>query len=122
MCFFRVNTVMVNIESNPVSVVCLVEDKKVSFEIDSGSYLSTISVTQLDNLNVRVRPTKKRAKGYGNSEIKFLGEIELKVSYNGVFFPHVFLVVNKNHTALLGRDLCQKLGFMHALPLSLIHI
>ena len=106
------------IESKPVTIDCLIQGHQlVNFEIDSGSHLSTINLNKLCNLDVHVRPTKIRAKGYSNSEILFKGEVNLSVKFHSKTIQHTFLVVNDERTSLLGRDLCGKLGIKIQLPI-----
>ena len=80
--------------------------------MDTGSYLSTINESELNYMsNVQIKNTTKRAKGYGNSPIEFVGEVELNLLHNGSFYSHKFLVVNDGQVSLLGRDMCEKLNF-----------
>ena len=61
---------------------CLVNDIPVRFEVDTGSHLSTISLSDLSKIkNVSIRPTSKIAKGYSNNVIQFRGEVALKLKY-----------------------------------------
>ena len=104
------------LDNSPLKLDCFVNGSKVSFEIDTGSYLSTISKSVLNSLqNVVVVPTHKRAKGYGNSFINFEGETELILHYNGKEVIHSFLIVN-HPVSLIGRDLCAKLGIDVVFP------
>ena len=79
--------------------------------------MSTLSKTDLFKIpKFKLEPTLKKAKSYGNTPIKFLGECKLNVNFNGKTVNHKFLVVNENCTSLLGRDLCEKLNFDISIP------
>lgn len=105
------------IEYNPVMLDCLVNNVHISFEVDSGSFLSTINENELGKLNnVNILPTQKRAKGYSNNVIKFRGEVELCISFKGFEIIHKFLIVNRDSISLLGRDLCRKLNIQFMIP------
>ena len=87
------------------------------FEVDTGSYLSTINKNELINLpNVVINETLTKAKAYGNSSIRFLGETELDFQYQKNSFKHTFLIVGGDNVSLLGRDLCAKLNIKLRLP------
>ena len=97
----------------------LINGVKRTFELDCGSGLSIITRKMLDNIkNVRVRPTSQKACDYGNNNIQFVGETLLRVSYNGRSVYHVFVIVNDNHAALIGRDLLAKYGTYVVIPSS----
>lgn len=66
--------------------------------------------------DVNITPTNKRAKGYGDHTIKFVGEVSLRLVHNSVNVSHIFLVVDHNHVSLLGRDVCDKLDLRVAVP------
>lgn len=84
--------------------------------MDTGSHLSTISARDVDRLNVKISPTRKKAKGYGDGIVNFLGKVCLTFKFKNKSFPHTFLVVEKNHISLLGRDLFNKLGAQIVFP------
>ena len=99
------------IGSEPIVVDCEVNKYPVKFEVDTGSYCSTINVLELKNIrNVKINSTSRKAIGYGANVIKFLGETNLNIKCNNVNAEHTFLVVDKNSVSLLGRDLCKKLN------------
>ena len=98
-------------------VECTINNVPVTFELDSGSQLSTINTNYLNKLDKPViKPTAKKGKGYGNNIIQFLGEVSLSVQYNDAEITHKFLVVPNNTVSLFGRDLCEKLNFNIAIP------
>lgn len=66
--------------------------------------------------DVNLRPTNKRAKGYNNQSIQFVGEADLHFKYNNTKLLHTFLIVESNHVSLLGRDICDKLNLHVAVP------
>ena len=81
-------------------------------ECDTGSFLSTINVRDLDGIpGVKINSTNVRAKGYNNNAINFVGECTLSVAYKNIKLTHTFFIVDDNNVNLLGRDLCEKLGF-----------
>ena len=99
------------IERSPVLLNCSVNGVEVDFEVDTGSYLSTISVSQLGAIkNLLIRDTNIKAKGYGNSDIKFIGETKLLFKYKDMQIYHNFLIVEDTQTSLLGRDILAKLN------------
>lgn len=101
----------------PVFIECKVNNVKVNFELDTGSYISTLRKSDLNSMsNSELKPTSKRAKSYGNNPIKFLGECKLNLEFNGRTVSHKFLIVEDNCTSLLGRDLCSKLDFDIKIP------
>ena len=84
----------------------------VKFEVDTGSFLSTINIKELNGIpKVEINDTKVVAKGYSNNEINFVGETRLQFEYLGKKITHKFLVVDSNNVSLLGRDLCSQLKF-----------
>ena len=86
-------------------------DVGVSFELDTGSFISTICTSELSKLGKQlVRPTMLKARSYGQNSIKFLGEVDLSVKFNNKCVVHTFYIVDINHVNLLGRDLCSKLN------------
>ena len=96
---------------------CLVNDVNVSFEVDSGSFLSTINESELNKIkNVHIFPSFKKAKGYSNNVIQFKGEVELSVMYKGYKVNHKFQIVNHNSISLFGRDLCKKFDINILIP------
>lgn len=98
-------------------ITCCVDDVNVDFEIDTGSHLSTINVRDVDRIkNCKILPTSKKAKGYGQGIVKFLGETNLVFECNGISMRHTFLVVGKKHVSLLGRDLCSKMHIQMVFP------
>ena len=114
---------LTRVGNDPVCLKCKVNNKLVNFEIDTGSYLSTININELNNMkNVKVNPTYKRAKGYGNNKINFLGETDLTVKYSSISFIHNFLVVENSSVSLIGRDVCHKLNLKIALDNSDKHV
>jgi len=107
----------VSLDSKPVKINCALNNVKVNLEIDTGSFISTLSKTDLKDLrNYKIVNTTKRAKGYGNSVIKFVGETTLDVKFNNKRVTHTFLIVDSQQVSLLGRDLCKKLNIKIAFP------
>ena len=112
-------TGLVSIITKPLVIPLLVNNLSVPLELDTGSSISTISFDKLREIaNVQIRPTSKRAKGYGQANIRFHGEVDLSVQLNNIKFVHTFLVVNQECVSLLGRDLCHKLHICFSLPVK----
>ena len=89
----------------------------MDFEIDTGSFVSTINIIDVRQIKSAVIvKTQKKAKGYSNTVIKFLGEVKLEVEFNNTKVLHTFLVVASNQNSLLGRDLCDKLQIKMLYP------
>ena len=84
--------------------------------MDTGSHISTISINDVQNICDKIRPTSVKAKGYSGSEIKFLGEVSAKLTYNDLTIQHVFLIVDSKCVPLLGRDVCSKLNINFSVP------
>ena len=75
------------------------------------SLISTINDEKLKEMNnVQIDPTTKRAIGYSNSPIKFMGDTNLNVARNNINVGDTFLIVDSNSVSLLCRDLCSKLN------------
>ena len=89
----------------------------MEFEVDTGSYLSTININDVKRIpNIVITPTRKKAKCYGNNIIDFIGETMLKFKYNKRTIHHNFLVVPDDCVSLLGRDLCSKMNLKLTIP------
>lgn len=111
------NSELVSIESEPLDIICKVNNANIKFEVDTGSFISTINEDVLGKLrNVKILRTSKRAKGYGNSIIDFAGEVNLEVKFKKRTVTHTFLIVKAQKVSLLGRDLCKKLGIKISFP------
>ena len=101
----------------PCQLELRLNDYIVSFELDTGSHLSTVNLNTFENIpNASLDNTKIRAKAYCNASIDFLGETHLNVIYNNQSISHKFLVVPNDNVCLLGRDLLQKLNIKLKLP------
>lgn len=91
---------------------CSINNKPVMFNFDTGSFLSTINIKELEDIpNVVINETYAKAKGYSNNPIKFLGEAKLKLKFRDRKITHRFCVVGGNDVSLLGRDICSQLKF-----------
>lgn len=93
----------------PVTVNCKLNNYNVSFEIDSGSHISTIKYSDALKMGVAIQSTSIQVRGYSGAPINVRGKITLNVKFNGIDTFHSFIVVPSNFTNLLGRDLCGKL-------------
>lgn len=112
-----VKSTVLSLNNEPAIVKCSVNNVNVSFEIDTGSHISTITKDVLKLFsNVKIRSTNTKAKSYSGNTIKFLGEVDLNVTFKGNRTTHTFLVVDSNSVSLLGRDACNKLEIKLSLP------
>ena len=101
---------------------CAINDFSIQFELDTGSFGSTINADALNKIpNVVVENTNVKAKGYSNTAVEFLGETVLSFKYKKRTILHKFLVVPKNYVSLIGRDLCAKLNLKIEIPGKNIH-
>lgn len=106
-----VNATKVRINNNPILINCGVNNIFVNLEVDTGSYISTISEKYLNIMNYgKVKPTNIKAKSYSGDVIAFKGEVCLRISHDNNIIYHTFYVVNRNSASLMGRDLCNKLN------------
>ena len=95
-----------------MEISCTINGVQLNFQVDTGSHLSTINKEDFSRLeNVSLKCTRVKAKSYSNDPIKFLGEVELSVTYRGDTILNSFLVV-ENKVSLIGRDLLSKLGLV----------
>ena len=87
-----------------------------SFEVDTGSYVSTIRHDDARLAGAEILPTQERALAYGGAKIELLGECNINVSFASKIKMHRFLVVHSNQENLLGRDLCSAFNIKMCLP------
>ena len=98
------------ITREPSLIKCSVNSKDITFEIDSGSHISTIKHADVIKVGGVIQPTRRRVVGYSGNAIELCGEAHLKFECNGERFCHNFLVVKSSSVNLFGRDLCLKVG------------
>ena len=91
----------IHINQNPINISCKLNNKEVSFELDTGSYISTLGKEEFLRLsNAKLLPTLKQAKGYGNNVIKFLGETNVEVKFENCKIRHTFYIVESQNCLL----------------------
>ena len=88
----------------------------VTFEIDTGSYVSTLCRNDALRANAVIRRTAHKALAYGGACIKLLGECNISINLNDNKIFHKFLVVENGDVNLFGRDLCDLLDVKLSLP------
>ena len=88
----------------------------VTFEIDTGSYVSTLCRNDALRANAVIRRTAHKALAYGGACIKLLGECNISINLNDNKIFHKFLVVDNGDVNLFGRDLCDLLDVKLSLP------
>ena len=93
-----------------------VSGKKLWLWIDSGSSVTSFSITDLkttlDEANIRLQPSKDEFLDYNNNRINILGKVAVTMSLNGWAAPAQVSVIsgNRNQQSILGRDLMGTLG------------
>ena len=105
------------IRAPPVRVKLLLNNSSTtSFEVDTGSYVSTIRLHDAHAAGAHIQPTRERALAYGGTNIELFGECNITVSFASKTKIHRFLVVASNQENLLGRDLCCAFNIKMFLP------
>lgn len=97
--------------SNSIQINFKVDNHYIPFELDTGAAVSTLSKECAIKLNVKVKPSSKIIKAYGNNPIDLLGEVQLPISYGEVKVFHTFYVINNTTVNLFGRDLFNSFNF-----------
>ena len=113
--FFNVNAVIEHVTLDPFSVSCKLNNVDISFQLDSGASVSTITCDALKVQSV-IKPTSFTVTAYNGAIIDLIGEIHVQVVYENRTFTHKFLVVSGNKVNLMGRDVCKTLGIKILLP------
>ena len=105
------------IKNQPLKLHALLnENFMATFEVDTGSYVSTLKAKDVRNAGISVVPTTEKAVAYGGTSIDLIGECILPIKLGQVVFQHRFLVVNENEVNLFGRDLCSKFDLKISIP------
>ena len=86
------------------------------FEVDTGSYASTLRVRDAKLAGVSVLPTAEKALAYGGASIDLVGECFIPVKLGKVEYSHKFLVVKCKEVNLCGRDLCALFNIQFSTP------
>ena len=116
--FFRINaTKSIKIENEPVKISLGINGKcEVFFEVDTGSYISTIRKDDAIRCGAVIHDTADTALAYGGTILKLHGECFLPVKRGKLIVENKFLVVHNNEVNLLGRDLCNLLDINLTMP------
>lgn len=104
------------VTAEPSYIICNLNHLPVSFQIDSGASISTLSYKDAFKINARIKPSTRLVHAYNGESIELLGETNVHISYNNVSFLHTLFVVSNNKVNLLGRDICTKLNIQFLLP------
>ena len=108
------NTIkMQKVSSKPILVQAKIDKRSVTFEVDTGSPVSTLMASEVKGLALQKANVKLEA--YNGSTIDVLGTINIKnFKYNNICLKNVnFLVVDRAcSNNLLGRDLIEKLNLI----------
>lgn len=102
------NSAVLPIKECPTIMKCIINGKKVHFEVDSGAAVSTLTKRDVEKCNLNMIPSTRKLISYSKHVICPEGQTTAMISCEGSKFSHTFLVVNSD-VNLLGRDLCRKL-------------
>ena len=108
------------VTASPINVKCDLNHIPVTFQLDSGASVSTLSQCDASKIKANIRPTTRQVHAYNGVPINVLGEANVLVTHNNVTFTHNFFVVVGNKVNLLGRDLCDRLKIQFVVP-DLVH-
>ena len=108
--------------NDPFTLKLCINDYIANFELDTGSFVSTIRRVDVIKAGGTIIPTAEMAMAYGGARINFCGETKLNVRYNNSTKSHTFLVVDCKEVNLFGRDLCKLFNVQISLPNSDIRI
>lgn len=102
----------------PLTTVVLVEGLHLKFQIDSGSAVTAISVSDYKNnfSNVPLSHSNKRLYSYTGTHINCLGVVRLKFTYENMIHPLNVYVIYNGGPPLLGRDFIAKFN-LQMLPI-----
>lgn len=92
-----------------------VENKKVKFEIDSGSAVTLIGNTLFTCLfpALVLQPTNLKLISYCGTELNIFGYTTVKIQYNNTNYNLNIYVIEGNKQPLVGREWIQKLQLLH---------
>ena len=110
--FFRINTVKnFAINNDPVKLSLHLNLRSlVSFELDTGSHISTLCERDAMKCGASIQATADRALAYGGASINLIGECKIPVKLGSFQTNHKFLVVNNREVNLLSKDLCNAMN------------
>ncbi|XP_062707298.1 uncharacterized protein K02A2.6-like isoform X1 [Aedes albopictus] len=98
----------VNKANEPCLIDVLVQDCKISMEVDTGSAVAVISAILYKRLfhHLQISKCNRRLVVVNGSSIAVLGQISVEVELNGMRTDRSLIVLNtaKDFTPLLGRD------------------
>ena len=96
---------------DPIMVNCYLQGKKIPFELDTGSGVSTIRLMDYEKLdNIPLEKSTVKLRSYNSSKITIFGEIIIKnFKYNNISDEiNLYVVDNNCSNNLLGRDVLLK--------------
>ena len=105
------------ISNCPIKVKLLLNDtSNTCFEVDTGSFVSTLRQDDAIRAGICIIPTSETALAYGGASIHLLGECIIPVRLGDVSKEVKFLVVDNKEVNLFGRDLCNVFNINLAVP------
>lgn len=107
------------VTTNPINVVRKLNNSDISFQVDSGASISTISEYDAHRVYANIKPSSRQVLAYNGECVPLIGEANVRVSHHNVSMMHTFFIVSNNKVNLLGRDLCSKLDVKLLFPNSL---
>ena len=89
----------------PFTVELMVNEKPVTFEVDTGATVTILSQEVYRHLfpNLKLDPSSMLLKSYTGDQVKVLGEVQVAVSYGEQKGNYTLYVVKGNNSCLLGR-------------------
>ncbi|XP_055701801.1 uncharacterized protein K02A2.6-like [Phlebotomus papatasi] len=107
------------VEEGLIRKVCLdvqVEKKWLTFEVDSGSPISVISLLDRDRFfpDLQILPTKRKFAGYNNVKIDIIGFVEVSVQVEGRLLrgANLYIADVPSKQPLMGRDWISKFNWL----------
>ena len=90
----------------PFTVELMVNEKPVTFEVDTGAAVTILSQEVYQHLfpNLKLDPSSMLLKSYTGDQVKVLGEVQVAVSYGEQKGNYTLYVVKGNNSCLLGRN------------------
>src|SRR5215469_16024279 len=92
---------------DPFFISLKINGHKTSFEVDSGSARTLMSVNVFNSLfrhvKPKINPSETSLRTYGEGEMHVLGEVSVDVEHQGVSDSLILLIVKEEGPSLLGR-------------------
>ena len=87
-----VNATVLSINKCPTLISCsLNNSSSVSFQLDNGSAISTITKDYCLEVGGVINPTRRTLVGYSGNKVELLGQASLVITYN-ISLTNTFLV------------------------------